>query len=308
MRYDSLRYFVEIAEKGSINKAAESLYVSQPNLSTAIRKLEEELDVKLLDRTSKGVQLTEIGKSIYFSAKRAFQELDRLETEKSLRVYSYPMHFSASIHGIFLSETVFGRFYRETDCDRRIIHVHEVGVEQVLSDVASSRSNLGVAVVNDLQLPSFKRVAAIKGLQYECIGKSGIFVLVGRFSPLYLQRETSIEHLLEFPQVHLPYDYFSTWECQHRIDTPATAHLDSFPRSVVMNHSHSMINLLQNSDAFLLSNKWGADDLQRENVHALRLSESDVRWHLMLVRRQRESFSSASAIFYRLFCEHYREI
>ena len=218
------------------------------------------------------------------------------------------MHFSASIHGIFLSETVFGRFYRETDCDRRIIHIHEVGVEQVLSDVASSRSNLGVAVVNDLQLPSFKRVAAIKGLQYECIGKSGIFVLVGRFSPLYLQRETSIEHLLEFPQVHLPYDYFSTWECQHRIDTPAAAHLDSFPRSVVMNHSHSMINLLQNSDAFLLSNKWGADDLQRENVHALRLSESDVRWHLMLVRRQRESFSSASAIFYRLFCEHYREI
>ena len=49
-----LKYAVEIADTGSINRAAENLYVSQPNLSRAIKELEASLGVVLFERSKKG--------------------------------------------------------------------------------------------------------------------------------------------------------------------------------------------------------------------------------------------------------------
>ena len=62
MELRQLEYFREIASTGSINEAARHLNMSQPPLSYQIRQLENELNVKLFDRTSKGVTLTEAGK------------------------------------------------------------------------------------------------------------------------------------------------------------------------------------------------------------------------------------------------------
>lgn len=65
MELRQLEYFREIASTGSINEAARHLNMSQPPLSYQIRQLETELNVKLFDRTSKGVTLTEAGKVLY---------------------------------------------------------------------------------------------------------------------------------------------------------------------------------------------------------------------------------------------------
>ena len=65
MQIQQLTYFVAIAEQGSINKAAEKLFVTQPNLSKAISNLENELKVRIFNRTNKGVVLTDEGKKLY---------------------------------------------------------------------------------------------------------------------------------------------------------------------------------------------------------------------------------------------------
>ena len=56
-----LRYFVAVAEELSYTRASERLHVAQPALSTAIRELETELGVQLLERTTRNVALTPAG-------------------------------------------------------------------------------------------------------------------------------------------------------------------------------------------------------------------------------------------------------
>ncbi len=88
-RLDSrkLRYFVEAIEQGSLNRAAGNLRVSQPALSKAIRLLELDLDVPLLERTSEGVRATPYGRALYSYAKAALTDLThaRLQIESLKR-------------------------------------------------------------------------------------------------------------------------------------------------------------------------------------------------------------------------------
>ena len=58
MRLQQLRYLIAVAESGSINSIAHSHYISQSALSTSIRELEEEMGVKVFNRTNKGITLT----------------------------------------------------------------------------------------------------------------------------------------------------------------------------------------------------------------------------------------------------------
>jgi DNA-binding transcriptional LysR family regulator len=76
MELRHLRYFVAIAEEQSFTRAAERLWVAQPGLSTQIRRLEEELGVKLFERHTRGVALTDAGEVFLGRARAALAAAD----------------------------------------------------------------------------------------------------------------------------------------------------------------------------------------------------------------------------------------
>ncbi len=74
MNLRALRYFVAIADAGSVTGAAETIAVAQPALSRHLRELERDLNTQLLQRTARGVRLTQAGATLYESAQRIIAE------------------------------------------------------------------------------------------------------------------------------------------------------------------------------------------------------------------------------------------
>lgn len=79
-----LRYFVEIAEQGSFTKAAETLAIAQPALTTQIQKLEAEFSAQLFVRTTRGVVLTPVGAVVREQAQRTLDAADA--TQRAARL------------------------------------------------------------------------------------------------------------------------------------------------------------------------------------------------------------------------------
>lgn len=73
--------FYAVARHGNISKAANELYISQPAISKAIKKLEESLSVTLFHRNSRGVTLTDEGKLVYHQTALAFEALEKGEED-----------------------------------------------------------------------------------------------------------------------------------------------------------------------------------------------------------------------------------
>ncbi|NQX86950.1 MAG: LysR family transcriptional regulator [Flavobacteriaceae bacterium] len=79
MTITQLFYVLAVAEHQNFTKAAEKCFVTQPTLSMQIQKLEDQLDVKIFDRSKKPIELTEIGKKIVSQAKNIVNEADRIQ-------------------------------------------------------------------------------------------------------------------------------------------------------------------------------------------------------------------------------------
>ncbi|MBT4940290.1 MAG: LysR family transcriptional regulator [Rhodospirillaceae bacterium] len=89
LQLKQLRQLIMVAEKGSIRQAAEALSIAQPALSRSIRSIEESLQVKLMNRGPRGIELTEYGKTLVSYGKIieanlrfASEEIDELRGSK----------------------------------------------------------------------------------------------------------------------------------------------------------------------------------------------------------------------------------
>ncbi|MFC4277188.1 LysR family transcriptional regulator [Achromobacter aloeverae] len=81
MNLRTLKYFVAIADAGSLTAAAEAIAIAQPALSRQMHALEEEMGVPLLQRTARGVRLTQAGVTLYEAAQRMLDEAQRVKRQ-----------------------------------------------------------------------------------------------------------------------------------------------------------------------------------------------------------------------------------
>ena len=107
-----IRYALEVAEVGSINKAAERLIIGQPNLSRAIKDLETSLGIKIFQRSARGMTLTPEGEVFAEYAKKILKQVDSLENTFKKGIYSrkkfrFPFRVQIIFQRLFANFQIF---------------------------------------------------------------------------------------------------------------------------------------------------------------------------------------------------------
>ncbi len=142
---NDLLAFRAVAELGNFRRAAESVHISQPAFSRRIEKLELALGVRLLDRTTRRVSLTAVGRDFARKVQLLLDELDGtllgIRGIAATRLGEVTLACVPSTVYYFLSQVV--RRYRETYPKIRV-KVFDAGANQVLDAVARSEADFGL--------------------------------------------------------------------------------------------------------------------------------------------------------------------
>ena len=148
-----LHYLIVIAETNSLNKAAEQLYVSQPSLTSAIKELEKELGVTLLYRSGRGVTLTNDGVEFLLYAKQLYSQYEAV-LEKYGMGGAHKKKFGVSTQHYSFAVKAFVDMAKEFDMSRYEFAVRETRTAEVIRDVSTMKSEIGILYLCDFNRKS----------------------------------------------------------------------------------------------------------------------------------------------------------
>lgn len=289
-------YFVTVVDCGSISAAAQKLLVAQPSLSRAINAMEQQMDCQLLKRTAGGVVPTPIGRQLYYYARSIldkFQMLERLYHGGKEQLVSR-LHISVAL--LFLKDSLLETFYRQLDTSDAEICFYETTLEPLIEQVAGGTSELGLAVVNDHQMPLFARMSQARGLELTSLDQGReACVHLHKTHHLAQNRELFCRDLFAYPRLTPPGDFFShlNQPVHDELDRPA----DMPRRTIVINNCHTMLRMLRQTPSYMIGHVWQAQELACSGVVTLPLRDAPVGQNLVLVRRQRQDLSSCAQLF-----------
>lgn len=145
MKLQQLRQFVAVAETLNFHRAAERLNIAQPPLSMAIRRLEDDLGVRLFERTSQSVVLTEAGKAALKPARQALFHADEvrrvLAQVKSGEIGRLRIGFVQSAMMAFLPRTIAQLRTLHPDVE---LDLAENDTQSVLSLIDAGEADIGI--------------------------------------------------------------------------------------------------------------------------------------------------------------------
>ena len=128
---NQLQYFVISAEQGSLSKAAEVLYTTQPHVSKTIKSLEGYLGMELFERTPRGVILSKDGERIYAYAKNILKNAELIDHSKQNKGESL---FSIATNPSSKMSELFSQFYNDKKDENIKFKYIEGGVEDIITN------------------------------------------------------------------------------------------------------------------------------------------------------------------------------
>ena len=198
-----LKYAVEVDKTRSINKAAENLFMGQPNLSRAIRELEETLGITVFKRTTKGIIPTQKGEEFLEYAKSILAQVDEVE-ELYTKKKGGRQEFNISIPRASYITQAFCSFASSLDLSKGIeINYKETNTLKALNNLLLADYNLAIIRFQSVFQPYFDSMLKEKGLKSEeiwefknCIVFSVLHPLAGNAAIGYedLKNYTEIAH------------------------------------------------------------------------------------------------------------------
>lgn len=190
-----MKYAVEVANTRSISKAAENLYTSQPNLSRAIKALENDLKIKIFKRSSKGLEITIDGEEFLLYAKNALAQIKKIESiyesrnEKKLRL-------SVCVPRASYFSYAFSEFSKELDpnSSAEIIYKETNSMRSIIN-VVKEEYDLGIVRYQSAFEKYFHTLFDEKKLNHEQLNEFTYVMAVSKNNPLATKKDIVEEDL-----------------------------------------------------------------------------------------------------------------
>lgn len=195
-----LKYAVEIAKVGSLNKAAENLCVGQPNLSRSIKELEASLGITVFERSTKGMVPTADGEEFLQYAAKILHQIDEVEKLYKTGIAG-KREFSISVPRASYIGDAFAKFSKTVGDEPVELFYKETNSLRAIKNILESGYHLGIIRYAASHDYSFKESLEEKGLNYEMVTEFSYCLVMSQNHPLANKEEIHFDDLTPYIEI-----------------------------------------------------------------------------------------------------------
>jgi len=193
-----LKYVIKTLEIGSINEAAKQLFVSQPSLSNALKTLEFELDIKIFNRSAKGVSLTEEGIEFMVYARQIVEQVALMETKYQHKAPPRRL-LSISCQHYAFAVYAFVELLKNYAQAEYELTLRETETHNILNDLSTFRSEIGLLYTNEFNKQVLEKTFKEKQLEFTPLFIASPHIFTGKNNPLAKKSIITLEDLAPYP-------------------------------------------------------------------------------------------------------------
>lgn len=306
MRLYQLEYFIKIVECGSITKAAQEMYLSQPTLTKAIASLEAEYELKLFSRKSKGIKLTPKGRDFLEYARGVVESCHAMEKTFSKKEnFTVPRIAIASQQLDFIYDILL-ELYREYSDQMFHIDLKENDRGEILQMLECCKADIGLVVLSEEDSKTFKSELQGKNLEMHTLALSSVYVSMGKHSELYNYEEIDMDEAKRHLQVILDTEQTMRRELRYKRGYKAYGH----EHLIFCNTIGVCRKFLEETDALVITPKWVLGLFKGTEIHSVPLvmkgKDSPLINRLVWIKRTGEEFNPLEERFMELLKAHFR--
>ena len=255
MTLQQLLYVLTVSDEGTMNKAAEKLYVSQPTLTSAIRSIEQELHIQIFNRTSHGVTLTNQGREFLTYARQLYQQYELLKNRYE-DVSMRRNKFRVSCQHYSFATKAFVQTVRQFGTSKYDFAISETKTMQVIEDVGNSLSEIGILYLSNYNRHFIEKQFEEWNLEFHHLTYCNAYVYLYKEHPLAKQESITYDELLSYP--NMTFD---------QGDSPALYTAEEilieneFPQTIQVNDRATMLNLMRGLNGYTLCSGIISQDL-----------------------------------------------
>lgn len=198
MTLQQLRYVTAVAEKGTITEAADGLYISQPSLTNAIHELEKEMNIRIFNRTNKGISLSKEGEDFLGYARQVLEQAAILE-DRYKGSDGGKKQFCVSTQHYSFAVNAFVDLIKEYGQDEYDFSLRETQTYEIIDDVARMRSEIGILFLNDFNEKVISKILKSHDLEFHPLFVARPHVFISRTHPLADKSVIISEQLMPYP-------------------------------------------------------------------------------------------------------------
>ena len=295
MTFQQLKYVLTVANCGSINRAAEKLFVSQSSVSSALSELEKEFNVTLFIRGSgsTGTVLTKDGQDFLRYAKSILDRREALEDFYSNKKKPSKTLSISSQHYQCVCAACINFVNRMNDRACGLIY-KECGLDDVIDDVYSLRADLGIIITSNLTEDMANYCLNRRNLSFEVITAIQPCVFLSKSHPLASAKSLRVEDILRYPHITFSNNQDTPIDFSEGINKLS---LQRSSQSITTNDRAALVNFLCNSSCVSTGSGLLLENISDQRLISIPLEDSMEQMVLGWVKPKSSYLSKDGELF-----------